>query len=40
MNGIAVAMILALLDSDNKRPPVEAIFTTDEETGMDGAKKH
>ena len=37
-DGIAVAMILALLDSDNKRPPVEAVFTTDEETGMDGAK--
>ncbi len=38
-NGIAVAMILAILDSDElTHPPIEAVFTTDEETGMYGAK--
>lgn len=37
-NGIAVAMSLALLDSkDVAHPPLEAVFTTDEETGMSGA---
>lgn len=37
-NGIAVAMIFALLeDADAVHPPLVAIFTTDEETGMDGA---
>ncbi len=37
-NGIAVAMVLAILDSDNfSHPPVEAVFTTDEEVGMVGA---
>ncbi len=37
-NGIAVAMILAILESGSYvHPPVEAVFTTDEETGMDGA---
>lgn len=37
-NGIAVAMALALLDSnDIKHPPIEAIFTSAEESGMDGA---
>lgn len=37
-NGIAIAMTLALLDSDSiEHPPIEALFTTDEETGMDGA---
>lgn len=37
-DGIAVAMILAILDSaDIEHPPVEAVFTTDEETGMGGA---
>lgn len=37
-NGIAVAMIMALLDSDDiPHPPIEAIFTADEETGMGGA---
>ncbi len=37
-NCIAVAMIMAILD-DNKlcHPAIEAVFTTDEETGMDGA---
>lgn len=38
-NGIAVAMVLAILDSNDLRhPPIEAVFTTDEETGMYGAK--
>ena len=37
-NGIAVAMILAILDSnDISHPPIEAVFTTDEEVGMIGA---
>ena len=37
-NGIAVAMMLALLDSsDIKHPRIEAVFTVDEETGMYGA---
>ena len=38
-NGIAVAMVLAILDSaDIPHPPIEAVFTTDEETGMIGAR--
>ncbi|MCR4956611.1 MAG: aminoacyl-histidine dipeptidase [Lachnospiraceae bacterium] len=37
-DGIAVAMTLALLDStDIPHPPIEAMFTIDEETGMGGA---
>lgn len=37
-NGIAVAMIMAILSSDViEHPPIEAVFTTDEETGMYGA---
>ncbi len=37
-NGIAVAYTLALLDDASlKHPRIEAVFTTDEETGMDGA---
>lgn len=37
-NGIAVAISLALLDGDDyPHPPIEAVFTTDEETGMSGA---
>lgn len=37
-NGIAVAMILAILESDTiVHPPIEALFTTDEEIGMIGA---
>ena len=36
-NGIAVAMILALLESDLPHPPVEAILTSDEEIGLIGA---
>ncbi len=38
-NGIAVAMILALLESDLPLPSIEAVFTTDEEIGMLGAAK-
>lgn len=37
-NGIAVAMILAILaDKTLAHPPLEAVFTVDEETGMGGA---
>ena len=37
-DGIAVAMALAVLDSsDIPHPPLEALFTTDEEVGMLGA---
>lgn len=39
-NGIAVAMILAILESNSiSHPPIEAVFTTDEEIGMIGAKQ-
>lgn len=39
-NGIAVACILAILESDEYcHPPIEALFTTDEEIGMIGANK-
>ncbi len=39
-DGIAAAMQLALLDStDIEHPPIEAVFTTGEETGMEGAAK-
>lgn len=37
-DGIAVAMALSVLDSDSlSHPPLEVLFTTDEETGMYGA---
>ncbi len=37
-NGIGVAMILAILADENlSHPPIEAVFTTDEEIGMLGA---
>jgi dipeptidase D len=37
-NGIAAAYMLAVLDSEDlEHPPIEAIFTTDEEVGMKGA---
>lgn len=37
-NGIGVAAIMAILASDTlKHGPIEALFTIDEETGMDGA---
>lgn len=38
-NGIGVATIMAMLESnDMAHPPIEALFTIDEETGMTGAK--
>jgi len=38
-NGIGVAAIMAILESDDlAHPPLEALFTIDEETGMTGAK--
>lgn len=37
-DGIAVAYILAILDADDiAHPRIEAVITTDEETGMEGA---
>jgi dipeptidase D len=37
-NGIGVATIMAILESnDISHPPIEALFTIDEETGMTGA---
>jgi dipeptidase D len=37
-DGIGVAMALAVIDDkDNPHPPIEALFTVDEETGMSGA---
>lgn len=37
-DGIAVAMVLAILEDNTlQHPPIEALFTTDEETGMFGA---
>lgn len=39
-NGIAVSMILAILESDEySHPAIEAVLTTDEEIGMIGATK-
>ena len=39
-DGIAVAMMLAILDSkEYQHPALEAVFTVDEETGMGGAKR-
>ncbi len=39
-NGIAVAMVLAILESNEyKHPRIEAVFTADEEIGMVGATK-
>lgn len=36
-DGIAVAYMLAILDDDSlKHPPLECLFTTDEEVGMEG----
>src|SRR5690554_2625573 len=38
-NGIGVATIMAVLESDSiEHPAIEALFTIDEETGMTGAK--
>ena len=37
-DGIAVAMAMAVLDDESlPHPPIEAVITVDEETGMDGA---
>jgi dipeptidase D len=37
-NGIGVAAIMAILESDDiPHPPIEALFTVDEESGMTGA---
>ena len=37
-DGVAVAIALAILDDDSiNHPPLEVVFTTDEETGMYGA---
>ena len=37
-DGIAVAMVLAILADDTQpHPPLEVVFTVDEEVGMDGA---
>ncbi len=39
-NGISVAMMLTILADENLlHPPIEAVFTTDEEIGMVGAKQ-
>ena len=38
-DGIAIAYALAILDDDSiKAPAIEAVFTVDEEVGLDGAK--
>ena len=36
-NGIAAAMMLALMDSSSPHPPLELLFTVDEESGLTGA---
>lgn len=36
-DGIAVAMMMAILDGDYEHPALECLITTDEETGMTGA---
>ncbi len=36
-NGIAVAMMLAVLESSEELGPIECLFTVDEETGLTGA---
>lgn len=39
-NGIAIAYMLALVEDDKiSRPPLELLFTVDEETGLNGAKR-
>ncbi|MCL2565289.1 MAG: aminoacyl-histidine dipeptidase [Defluviitaleaceae bacterium] len=38
-NGNAIAIAMGILDSDDiPHPPIEALFTTEEETGLGGAK--
>ena len=36
-DGIGIAIALALLESDSKHPKIEALFTVNEEVGMEGA---
>ena len=36
-DGVAVAMMLALLESSDPMPEIECLFTVDEETGLTGA---
>jgi dipeptidase D len=39
-NGVALALGAAIAeDSESRRPPMELLFTVDEETGLNGAKK-
>lgn len=39
-NGIAIALAMALADNDKiAHPPLELLFTVDEETGLNGAKE-
>ena len=38
-NGVAVALMMMVLDDDEiKHPPVECVFTTEEEVGLNGAQ--
>lgn len=38
-NGVAIALMLMVLDDENvKHPPVECVFTTEEEVGLNGAQ--
>lgn len=37
-DGVAVAMMLALLESDDNMPELECLFTVGEETGLEGAE--
>ncbi len=37
-NGVAVAYMLAILDSDLPHPALECLFTTEEETGLNGMR--
>lgn len=37
-NGVAVAIMLCILDSDIPHPELECLFTSDEETGMTGMR--
>ena len=36
-NGVAVALMLTVLDTDLKHPPLECVFTSQEEIGLNGA---
>ncbi len=39
-NGVAVAIMLAVLDSDIPHPELECLFTTEEETGLGGMRAY